>query len=248
MASNTTTKAANARLDPQVVIQIAQQLGLVDLLKEVFRGLLGRVFGGRHDDKLPDPPATPAAPPAPGQPAPVPIVPKAPKVASMRLEIQKAEAPDLSTPERRVNPGALYSDPMGMARSGSAFNYGTSFWLNVTLFDENGDPIEDHELVDGNLEYRIKHSLFRGAELVAYIKGEGDIDPVGEGEPAPYHAWSIADGSSTPGRAAITIADKSWRQSAGLNARIRIDAQGEWRAVADGFDGIQSNEVVFKTS
>jgi len=220
-------------------VDIAKVIEIYNKLKPLI-DLIGGLFH-KKPKPVPAPPIVPAEPPTPGAPAPTPIVPipiHARAVASARLEIQKAEGPDLSTPERRVSPGNLYSDVAGMVKRNEAFAYGTSFWFNLTAYDSDGEPIENQALVDANLEFRTRHELRRNGELVAYFKGEGDDNPVGEGQPVPYHVWSI-DG--------FRMSTASWLQSAGLNARIRIDLEGTWEIV--GYvNGVESNRFEFRTS
>lgn len=221
-------------IDVGQVIQIAQQL-------PTFIALFQQVLALFHRPKpsIPEPPATPAPPPVPGTPAPVPIPQvRVRKVGTIRALLQKAERPDMSVTPRRHDPGNLYPDPMGMVARNEAFNYGASFWLDGTLYDEHGDPIEDQEIVESNLEFRCSHEIYRDGQIVAYIRGEGDDNPTGEGSPAPYHTWSI-DG--------IRVADTSWRRSAGLNARFQIDIEGTFEMVVKS-GGVESNRFTLRTS
>ncbi len=223
---------------PDVVIDVLLKQVAPALVEAVMQALL-RLFA-RTPKTIPEPSPVAPAPPVPNTPAPVPIlpVPAVPALAYARLSIDKAEKPDMTVTPRRHDPGNLYADPMGMIARDEAFHYGSSFWANATLFAATGDPIEDQELVAADLEFDGEHLIYRGDELVAYIKGAGDTNPVGGGAPAPYHTWSI-DG--------IRIADRSWRQSAGLNPRFTIEIEGTFTLVYR-IRGIEANRITLRTS
>lgn len=212
-------------IDVKVLLAVAQELGLIDALK----GLLS------HKPKppvlVPEVPTTPNVPtPIPAPPASTPEPGQvARKIAKVRLQIQKAERPDLSTPERRQDPGNLYPDPNGMVTAGDNFNWGSAFWFDMSAFDENGDEWQGNSIIAAGKEYKTRHEIWEGGRLVAFIQGAGGSDAG-----SPFD-WSQQNGDE------INWAQRSWKDSLGMNARVRIGREGTFHIVAY-FDGVKSNE------
>lgn len=232
-------------LDNAIVQQVVEKYG-----PQVLSALVG-LFLSLFKKKPKDPvlvttqPGSPV--PAPGVPTPIPAPSAstptpgqvARRIASVVLTLQKAERPDLSTPDRRQSPGDLYPNPMAMISAGENFHYGSAFWFDLTAYDENGDEWTGDSIIAADKEFKTEHRIMNeGSSILAYIKGEGDQNPTGLGEPKDWHQMNGDE---------IHWAQRAWKDSVGRNARVRIGREGTFK-VKGAVDGVWSNELVVKVS
>jgi hypothetical protein len=224
---STQTPAANNINLPQI-IALAQQLGLLDILAHALSGLFS---------KKPKPPVTvidPGQPSQPGTPGPI-VKPPASSpepgevkriVSFVTARVQMAEKPDMTTPERRHDPGNLYSDVQGMLARKENFNWNSTLWLNATAYDQDGNEWMGHSIIAAGLEYKTRHEVYKDGQLVAFIEGKG-----GTGDQEPNDGYQVMDSDDID-----QIRTRPWIDSAGFNVAMRFHGQGvyTWRVYVDG--------------
>lgn len=219
----------------------------INAVKDAAPGIIAGLFNSifhKKPKQIPVPPPdapepTPGVPvpiPTPSQSTPNPAVPSpARRIARVVLRLRQAERPDMTTPERLQDPGNLYDNPMGMVANGEAFNYGTAAWFDQTAYDENGDEWQGNSILAADLDYRTRHEIRQGGSVIAFIQGEG-----GEGEGQP-HDWKQQNANE------ISWAQRSWKDSLGMNARVRMGAEGTFE-VQSWFNGVASNTLIVRIS
>lgn len=232
---STQRPAASINIPP--FLEPALQQGAQMLVTILMNALLGLI--NRRSTPVPTPDAPPAppvivpnAPPIAQEPIPVHAA-----VASIRTVVQGVEKP------QRVGggPGVNYPDHQGMIARGEAFNYGCVAFLDSTAFDASGDEFTGGslgKLVANDLEFRGSYRVYKGGNLVAFIEGAGDDNPVGEGKPRPWHQ-SKSD--------AVGFGQGKWMASAGMGVRIVFEGEGDYEIVFE-LDGVQSSRIPFRVS
>lgn len=221
------TQPTKPKPDLGQIIAVAKQLGLLDALANVLKGLF---------QKTPKPPVV--VPPAevpntPGVPTPIPApLPSAPNnqpgrdISQVRLRVQKAERPN--------DPGNLYDDPMGMVRNGSNFNFGAHLWLDMSAFDQEGEEWQGHSIKAADLEYRTKLNIYKDGHLVAFIHGQG-------GDEQAPNDWRQMVSHE------VTFGQRAWKDSLGMNTRTNFLAEGVYEAEGE-FAGMKSNRLTIRVS
>lgn len=232
---------SNNVLDQLVKSAVEQ---LLPQLVQALTGALGNLISGLFHKKPKAPVlVSPADAPVVNVPTPIPAptasTPEpgqaARKIASVRLRLQQAERPNMTTNERLQDPGNLYPDAQGMVDRGEAFNYGAAMWFDLTAFDENGDEWQGHSILAANLEYRTRHEIRKNGTMVAFIQGLGGT---GEGRPNDWQQQNANE---------ITWAQRSWKDSVGMDARVRMGQEGTFEVVGT-FAGVTSNVLTVRVS
>lgn len=218
---------------------------LLPQLADAVTNALGSLISGLFHKK-PKPVVTTPAPEVPvvNVPTPIPTPPAstpepgqvARKIARVRLRLQQAERPDMTTAERKQDPGNLYPDAQGMVDRGEAFSYGAAMWFDLTAFDENGDEWQGHSIMAADLDYRTRHEIRKGGQVIAFIQGLGGGDV--EGNPFDWQQQNANE---------ITWAQRTWKDSVGMNARVRMGQEGTFEVVGS-FAGVTSNTLTVHVS
>lgn len=195
------------------------------LMPQIVAGVVGALvgaLGGLFRKKPPTPePAAPPAPPVVTPAGPIPQVPVPvgrPKTLSrVALILSSMEVPE------RVGggPGVNYEDARGKVQRGENFNYGCVGIFYGKAFDQNGDEFMGPDIVAADLEFRTAYRVYkRGTnDLVAFMIGDGDDSPTGEGKPKPWH-------QSDSGT--VNFGISRWESSAGFDHRLTFVAEGQW--------------------
>lgn len=226
--------------DVGAAIQIAQQLGLLDILKAAITDAIGGLLRHRAPepkpvpnvgvvDRLPDDDHI-AAPPI--------VVANARKVASVRLRIQKAQYsrerhPDAYTED---NPLGLYQGDLARFEHGAeAINFESKVWLDLTAFDQDGKEFLGGDLVAAGLSFRGEHVITDEAGRVTRITGKGQRP---DGSPEP---WEQVEETS------VGLGEKSWINSLGCNEQVKVWREGTFRVVGS-IGGVKSNDLTIRVS
>lgn len=223
---------AGVKIDGNQIVQIVgvlQQLGLLDLVANMIKNALTKKAEPKEAPLVPGPAPTPGIPgPIPAPSASTPVGDEAPrKVARVGLVVQKAVFPDET----------LYEGdraPMKLVNAGENFNFGSSLWLDLTAYDENGDEWMGHSLVAADLDYRTRHEVYKDGVRIAFIQGQG-------GEPGNPADWTQQNSEE------VSFAQRAWKDSIGFNARTRFHKEGTY-VVVGYVNGVESNRLTIRVS
>lgn len=211
-------------------LDIGQAIEIWTKLEPVVKQLLG-LFKKKA-------PAPADIPPAPG-PVQVPAgtVPQVP-INTRPSKIPTSVVLACTSVELPGQPGVNYPDHQGMINSGSNFNFGCASFWNGQVRDQNGDEFLGPDLIQADLEYRTTYRVYKDGQVVSIMQGEGDNNPTGEGQPAPWHQSESAG---------VGFGVSRWLNSAGLDNRIMFRGEGRFEVELE-VAGIKSRRVPFNVS
>jgi len=186
------------------------------------------------------PPATPQAPVAtpagPVTSTPIVVSPTRPaktvaKVAGIVSGVEKPE---------RVGggPGINYEDWREKLATGSNFNYGCVAFIYGKAFDADGDEFMGPDIIAANLEFRTAYRVYRDGQLVAWMIGAGDDNPIAEGHPAPWSQSPSGD---------VNFGFSRWEHSAGFDNRLTFVGQGRFEIEVE-IGGVKAPRIAFNVS
>jgi hypothetical protein len=218
-----------------------QQL-MPQIIAGVVTGLMGLLGGLFRKSPPPPPPATEPPPPPVVNPGggtvpqvPVPTAPTK-TLSRVALILSSMEKPE----HVGGGPGVNYEDARGMVQHGEAFNYGCVGIFYGKAFDQHGDEYMGPDIIAADLEFRTAYRVFKAGtdELVAFMIGEGDDSPGGEGKPRGWH-------QSDSG--AVNFGVSRWLASAGFDNRLVFRSEGDYDVELE-IGGVKSSRMRIRVS